>query len=658
MPQGFARLLSGRAGPTPSAPADCHTMDNDSIKEEIRRRVRIEDVVSEHVPLQRAGRRLRACCPFHQEKTPSFYVNPELGLYKCFGCDVGGDLFDFVMRIEHITFPEAAERLAERAGLQWQSSPGDEARAKRSQLARRANQIAADFFEQTLHSSEGKVGLDYLLGRGFSEAIIRHFRLGYAPDAWDGLLRHLRQKGIDPIVAVEAGLAKEGAGGNHYDVFRNRVMFPIIDSGNRIIGFGGRALSADDPAKYLNTPDTPMFKKGRNVYALNLAGTAISRAKQAILVEGYTDVIALHQAGIENVVACLGTALTQDHLNLLSRYAEEIILAYDADAAGMNAAARNIPMLERCPAQVSIVLLPPGLDPDECVRERGPQVFLDVLKERRAPVEYEIDLLFAQYRDRGPEGVTMASRQVVDVLLRVPDRARQDEYLARAADRWGEGRPGRTEAMQRALKMELRRRNAERGVSGSRGNALSPKDRSYQVEAVSRLAAEVPRWVLSTERQLLRAALTDERLARDIFACVEAERFSEGTHQLIARALAEQIGAGRPWAPAEVIENLRDDETVYEAAVQFAMDELSEEEQEVIPTDLANLRTYHESGRHRGHYEVPVDDELPPPPPVEDFEELRRRVIAKINAGEDSPDDPDIVLYQQWMTRMRGAGAG
>lgn len=657
MPRGSVRLLTGDAGATPIAPADCHTMDNDSTKEEIRRSVRIEDVVSEHVPLQRAGRRLKACCPFHQEKTPSFYVNPDLGLYKCFGCGVGGDLFDFVMRIEHITFPEAAERLAERAGLQWQSSPGDEARAKRSQLARRANQIAADFFEQTLHSREGKVGLDYLLGRGFSEAIIRHFRLGYAPDAWDALLRHLRQRGIDPVVAAEAGLAKEGASGGHYDVFRNRVMFPIIDSGNRIIGFGGRALSADDPAKYLNTPDTPMFKKGRNVYALNLAGAAISRAKQAILVEGYTDVIALHQAGIENVVACLGTALTQDHLNLLSRYAEEIILAYDADAAGMNAAARNIPMLERCPAQVSIVLLPPGLDPDECVRERGPQAFLEVLKDRRAPVEYEIDLLFAQYRDRGPEGVAMAARQVVDVLLRVPDRARQDEYLARAADHWGEGNPGRTSAMQGSLKMELRRRAAERGGAGPRARADSPRDRAYQIEAVSRLAAKVPDWVLTAERQLLRAALTDERLARDVFASVDADRFSDGPHQTIARAVAERIGSGQPWAPAEVIEHLRDDEAAYETALQFAMDELSEEEQEVIPTDIANLRTYHESGRYRGHYEVPVDDELPPPAPVEDFEELRRKVIAKINAGEDSPDDPDIILFQQWVTRMRGAGA-
>ncbi len=177
------------------------------------------------------------------------------------------------------------------------------------------------------------------------------------------------------------------------------------------------------------------------------------------------------------------------------------------------------------------------------------------------------------------------------------------------------------------------------------------------MEAVSRLAAKVPDWVLTTERQLLRAALTDERLARDVFASVDADRFSDGTHQRIARAVAEQIGSGQPWDPAEVIEHLRDDQAAYETALQFAMDELSEEEQEVIPTDIAKLRTYHESGRYRGHYEVPVDDELPPPAPVEDFEELRRRVIAKINAGEDSPDDPDIILFQQWVTRMRGAGA-
>ncbi len=630
-------------------------MDNDAVKEEIRRLVRIEDVVSQHVPLQRAGSRLKACCPFHQEKTPSFYVNPELGLYKCFGCGVGGDVFDFVQRIEHVTFPEAAERLAERVGLEWNARPTDRARTKRRQLGRKANEIAAAYFEELLWSASGKVALDYLHGRGFTDEIIRRFKLGYALDAWDGLLRHLRQQGIDPALATEAGLAKQGSSSSQYDVFRHRVMFPIIDGGKRVIGFGGRALSQDDPAKYLNTPETATFKKGRNVYALNLANTAITQSKQVVVVEGYTDVMALHQAGIENVVACLGTALTQDHLDLLSRHAEEIVLAYDADAAGMSAAARNIPMLEAAASPVYVVRLPEGLDPDECVKAHGAEGFLQVLANRTTPVEYEIDLLFSQHRDRGPDGVSQAAQKVIDVLLRVPDRARQDEFLRRAADLWGEGTPGRTEGMQQALKLELSRRTNKQAAP-PKGGPESPRDRRHIAEGVARLAAEIPRWVVTAERDVLRSALAKDVHARVMIEALSPEEFFVPAHRTIAEAIAEKLESGTPYDARDVLDALESDEAAHADAIGLAFEELATLDEEVIRRAAAKLREYRHSGKHRGAYEVPSNQDAKELPPIADFEALRKRVAAKLNSGDVDPEDPDIALFRSYAARAHGGG--
>ena len=630
-------------------------MDTDSVKDEIKRRVKIEDVVSQYVELQRAGSRLKARCPFHEEKTPSFFVNPGLGLYKCFGCGVGGDVFDFLMRIEGLTFPEAGERLAERCGLQWSVHPGEEARSKRRQLMRRANDLAAQHFQGLLSSEAGKTALDYLRGRDFSPETIEKFRLGYAADSWDGLLRHLRQKGIDEGLAAEAGLAKERASGGHYDVFRHRVMFPISDVGDRVIGFGGRALDPDDPAKYLNTPDTPMFRKGRHVYALNLARAAITSANSVVIVEGYTDVLALHQAGIDNVVACLGTALTQDHLDLLSRYAEEIILAYDADTAGMNAAARNIPMLEACAAEVRIVLLPPGLDPDECVKQDGPEGFLRLLEKRTTPVEYLIDLEFARHLEEGPEGITRAAKSAVEVLVGVRDRARLNDYVARVVDKWGAGNPQRAKAIERPLREELDRRFSQRQAPAA-SSPDSPRDRRFIVETVTHLAAEVPRGVLLSEREILAAALAGQDYAVMLADRLSPQGFFDEAHQAIAEAVVAELEAGGLYSTSAVIERLPEGERARDVAVELAFEEPAQIEREVIAGDIAKLTAYRASGRHDTSYEVPPDEETPAPQPIEDFEALKKVVVEKINAGAP-PDDPDIMLYKSHAARSHGAGA-
>lgn len=628
-------------------------MDHESIKDEIKRRVKLEDIISQHVALQRAGSRLRARCPFHQEKTPSFYVNPQLGLWKCFGCGAGGDVFEFLMKIEGLTFTEAAERLAERVGLRWRVEPNEEARARRRDQIRRANELAADYFHRLLFSPEGREGLDYLRRRQFTDETIQRFRLGFAPDSWDSLLRHLRQKGIDPVIAAEAGLARERAGGGHYDVFRRRVIFPIIDVSNRVIGFGARALDPEDPAKYLNTADTPMFRKGHHVYALQLARPAIMRSKSVVVVEGYTDVISLHQAGVENVVACLGTALTQDHLNLLSRYAEEIILAYDADAAGMNAAARNIPMLEACAAEVRIVVLPPGLDPDDLVKQQGAEGFQRALANRSSPVEYEVDLEFSRYADRGADGLARAAQQVVAILLRVPDRVRRDEYLHRAADRWGMGNPGRTLAMERALREELARRLGEQHA-GPRVRPDSPRDRRFVTQTVARLSDEALAGVRTAERQLLAAALEDPgRAAPLVYDLTPVSFFRE--HQELAAAVAAAV-VEDPTPTAEgILARLTEGSPEYALALELALAPTPASEEE-LRTAAENIRTYHQFGKYRGRYVVPPDEETSEQPQVDDFEQLRRRVSEKLSSGDFDPEDPDIVLYKSLATRLHGKG--
>lgn len=632
-------------------------MDTEGVKEEIRRRIRLDEFVAQYVELQRAGSRLRGRCPFHQEKTPSFYVSPDLGVWKCFGCGAGGDLFAFVMKMEGLTFPEAGERLAERCGLTWHVSPSDEARSKRRQTLRKANTLAADYFEAVLRSDEGRPGLQYIERRGFTEETIRKHRLGFARDSWDGLLRFLRQKGVDETLAAEAGLAKPRESGGHYDVFRNRVMFPILDVSERVIGFGGRALSPDDPAKYLNTPDTPMFHKGQNVYGIHLARPSMTRQKSVIIVEGYTDVLALHQAGIENVVACLGTALTQDHLDLLSRYVDEIVVALDADAAGMNAAARNIPMLEACAAEVKIVILPQGLDPDECVKRDGAEGFLRVLENRTTPVEYEIRLKFAQHAAGGPEGATRAAQEAVDILLRVPDRARRDQFLAKAADLWGHGVPGRTEGMERALRLEMQRRSAQQQPSGPRPRRVSPRDRTYLVETVARSGGPVRRGLLDAQRELLSSAMGSELVARRIRQELEPEHFTEPAYQEIVRRLGTCLDGPGPYSAQVVLEALEEDSEARQVATELALRDAGELDEEVLRQNIENLVQHRRSGGHMPTYMVPPALDEPPPPTVEDFGALQKRVAEKLNGGVMAPDDPDIALYKTLMSRLHGKGA-
>ncbi|MBD3291936.1 MAG: DNA primase, partial [Armatimonadia bacterium] len=524
-------------------------MDFDDAKEEIRDRLDIVEVIGQHVRLEKSGNRFKGLCPFHQEKTPSFTVDPERGFYHCFGCGEGGDIYSFVMKRDGLSFPEALRQLARRAGVQIESDPMAAEKRKRRETLERANEIARDHFRHNLFKHpNAEHARRYIAGRGFSRAMIDRFELGFALDSWDDLLNTLASEGINANLAEEAGLVKPGDRGGHYDTFRNRIIFPITDTTGRVIGFGGRTMDPENPAKYLNSPETPLFRKRRSVYALDVARDAVSSSKQALVVEGYTDVISLHQAGIENVVAGLGTALTGQQLDLLGRYAEEVVLIYDADAAGARAALKNIEVVEGADIAASLVVLPENTDPDDFVREHGAGAFRALLDDRISPIEYQFRMIFDEYAGRGPDGAAMAAGEAVDLLLRIDDWPRRDEFITRAADMWGQGDPGRTESMARVLKFELSRRLKGQDRRTTRGS--SPRDPGFIAETLTR----APAGLLKAEAELLALALDDVETAFAVVAALEPADMLVEADRVILRALQEQIatsGAPDPTALAE-----------------------------------------------------------------------------------------------------------
>ena len=350
----------------------------DRFLDELIARTDIVDLVSESVRLTKKGRNYWGLCPFHSEKTPSFSVSADKQIYKCFGCGKGGGAINFVMELDNLPFRDAVAVLAKRAGLEVPDSGYSAGAKERREKLLAINKQAARTFHQWLYAPEGAEGLAYLQRRGLSRRTLTSFGLGFAPNRWDALIQALGQQGYDKRDLLDAGLAVSNQDGRIYDRFRNRVMFPIIDIRGEVIGFGGRVMDDSTP-KYLNSPDTPVYNKSRNVFALNIAKK--SKAGRVILTEGYMDTISLHQAGFDSAVASLGTSLTPEHAQLLSRYFPEAIIAYDGDGAGVSAAQRAIPLLERAGMKVRVLRVTGAKDPDEFIKQFGRDAFLRLLDQ-------------------------------------------------------------------------------------------------------------------------------------------------------------------------------------------------------------------------------------------------------------------------------------
>ena len=398
--------------------------------QDLKLRNDITEVVSGYVSLKRRGRNMVGLCPFHGEKTPSFNIYTENGSFYCFGCGVGGDVISFIMKIENLDYVDAVKFLAQRAGMELPENSYDDSMSRLRTRVLEANREAARFYFKTLMSPQGRTGLDYFHGRALSDATIRHFGLGYADGSWGSLCAYLKEKGFKESELVAANLAvRQRSGNGVYDRFTDRVMFPIIDLRGNVIAFGGRIMSDKKP-KYLNTSDTPVFKKSENLFSLNNAKNSGSR--ELILCEGYMDVIAVNQAGFHNAVATLGTALTHEQAALMKRYADEVIICYDADEAGQKATARAIPLLRGAGLNIRVLTVPDGKDPDEFIRSRGddgPNAFRALIEKSGNDVEYRLQKLRADYNLETSEGKVGYLGACVKLIATISGPVERDLYI-------------------------------------------------------------------------------------------------------------------------------------------------------------------------------------------------------------------------------------
>ena len=406
---------------------------SEQFKEELSRRNDIVDVVGSYVALtKRSGANLFGLCPFHGEKTPSFAVNPERQIFHCFGCGKGGDVVSFIMEIENLSYPDAVRFLAKRAGMEMPQDDYDPSQGKRARMLA-LNREAARFFHRQLVSPAGAAGQDYVMRRRIVN-MVKPFGLGFAPDSWQALTDAMTALGYSRQELVEAGLARVGKNGGAYDYFRNRLMFPVIDVRGDVIGFSGRILGDGEP-KYLNSPDTLVYSKSRSLFALNLAKK--SKSGYILLAEGNIDVVSLHQAGFDSAVASLGTSLTADQARLLARYTSQVVIAYDADAAGQKAAQRAIGILQPLDLKIRVVKIPGAKDPDEFIQEKGPGAFKDLIERSGNQIEYRLAETAAGFDLATDEGRLGYLRAAVRLIAALPGSVEREIYGVRAAEKAG-----------------------------------------------------------------------------------------------------------------------------------------------------------------------------------------------------------------------------
>ncbi len=527
--------------------------------EEVRAATDIVDVVSDYVRLKKAGSNFKGLCPFHNEKTPSFNVNPSMGIFKCFGCDKGGNVFTFLRDVESISFVEAVRMLAEQAGIELPAEGAQDPDGDEKESIFHALRFAARwYYEQLTRTDEGKRrGLAYFEGRGLSPETVKTFGLGFAPDAWDGLLKAAEAAQIKPEVLDAAGLVLPNKSGDGFhDRFRERAMFPILSHVGKVLGFGGRVLpdsapptSDYTPPKYINSPETKVYHKSRVLYGLYQAKQAIRGEDEAILVEGYTDVISLHQAGVEDVVASSGTALTPEQVRALGRYAKRVLLLYDADAAGAAAALRGIDLILREGLAVYVVALPEGSDPDSFVQQFGGEAFRNYLqKERRSFVHFQLEAARRAGRLATPEGRNAVAEQVLTSIAQIPNDARfyvmWEGHLRAAAE------------LLQVPDMQLRRqfphliRDVERANAPARPPAFAlPDETPLPDEALPDEDAgptPIPFQMRPEEGALIRLMLELGRpMIEHVLGHMGLDEFSEGpVRQTVAHILAQyQAGA-------------------------------------------------------------------------------------------------------------------
>ena len=576
--------------------------------DEIQTRTDIAELIGRYVPLKRAGRHFKANCPFHKEKTPSFMVNTEKQIFHCFGCGAGGNIFSFLMQHDRMTFPEAVRQLADHVGVRV---PDEETASKSSQhapLAALMGKICGYFERMLAEPKGGRAAREYLEKRGVSEETRRAFRMGLAPAGWSHLLTAAKSAGVSAEQLEAAGLIIQGKSG-YYDRFRHRLMFPIADVRGRVVGFGGRSLDGQEP-KYLNGPETALYSKGRHLFGLAQAKDAVIRMKTAVIVEGYFDCVVLAGDGVAHVVSPLGTALTVDQVRLLKRYAERVILAFDADAAGELATLRGIDLLVEAGLQVQVAQLPQGVDPDECLRSYGRERFEQLLGRSLGLFEFLVQAAQRRYSTRGTEGKVEAAQFVLPTIAKIPDAMLRREYVRLLADR--------LHLDEAAVAQELAK--AEPRSAADAAPATSRRPRIFS-------EGQGP------ERLLAALVLDEPSRWQEIQGRFSLDEVTDPALQQILGVVGELEAAGRPATPAHVVSRLPESG---QGALVSALVELAQATAAKDDALQDCLRRIRANTRKR------------------ELANVREQIRAAQDAGHESEVERLLADYQQRLSQPRG----
>jgi len=513
---------------------------SDDVIEEVRLRSDIVSVVSGYVKLQRRGSNYFGLCPFHNEKSPSFSVSPGKQMYYCFGCGAGGGVFNFIMEYENYTFPEAVRFLADRAGISLpEEEYSEEARRERDKRSSvlELNKIAAKFYYFQLRSPQGQRGMEYLKNRALSDETMKHFGLGYAGPDGSMLYRYLKKKGYSDALLKDSGLMQVNERQGMYDKFWNRVIFPIMDVNNKVIGFGGRVMGDGKP-KYLNSPETVVFDKSRNLYGLNFART--SKEKNLLVCEGYMDVISMHQAGFTNAVASLGTALTSRHASILKRYTDEVILTYDSDEAGIKAALRAIPLLKEAGVSTRVLHMAPYKDPDEFIKALGTDAFRERIAQAENSFLFELSVMEKSYDMKDPDGKTRFFQAVAAKIAGLELEIERENYIEAVVERYQTSYEGMRKMVLNVLMQGAPVRTAPRSLERER---RTEKDDG----------------ILKSQRLLLTWLVEYPQLYPAVSSYISPEDFTEPLYREVASMLFDQLSKNER-NPARIVNHFMDPE--------------------------------------------------------------------------------------------------
>ncbi|MFC1674649.1 DNA primase [Candidatus Omnitrophota bacterium] len=553
----------------------------ENILEDILGRVNIVEVIAGYIPLKRAGRNFKALCPFHHEKTASFMVSADRQIYHCFGCAKGGNAFHFLMEYERMEFPEAVQFLAKKCGVALPERQ-DAKTVSTTEKLYKINEIAANFFQQALNSQSGARAKDYLIKRGLSPETIKSFKLGFAYDHWDALMNSLRQKGVNLSLIEKSGLILSKQGGGYYDRFRKRITFPIFDIRSRVLAFGGRVLDQTLP-KYVNSPETPIYIKGRNLYGLTFAKEAIRLKDQVVIVEGYLDLIMPFQQGLKNIVASLGTALTTDQVRLLKRYTSNAVMVYDADSAGEIATMRTLDILIEEGMDVRVVSLPKGYDPDSFVRRQGIEKFTQMIENAENLFDYKLKVLKVRFDATSIEGKAKISSEMLSSIKKFKNEILKSEYIKKLSSA--------LDINEGALLSELKKTSSEKRYA-----------REFQ-PAVSKAKPMNP-----TEKLLIKLVLEENTLIDHIKESLDLGDFRDERAARIVAVMFDLVSQGKNIDPRSLTSHLDEDGIQNVISETTFLAPIPEQDRERVVEDcIQRMKSEKEKTvRHNLHQQIKV----------------------------------------------------